>query len=239
MSSLLPSTRNTRALPFGDQKYIRSDCPDRLSDEEVMWLRQNGVATVVDLREESEYTQRPCRLESEEGFTYYHLPVTGGGGVPESSEAVVSSYLGMIDGQMDRIIRTIEEAPGRVLFFCTAGKDRTGVVSAILLKRLGADDRTIIADYMASKENLIGFLETYLRERPELDRDTVIPNERNIRAVLDSLRRGPDRLHLQDGRFAESSIISLRGLDSLTVSESIIRAVPDRKRRIGGLTDGV
>ncbi len=42
---------------------------------------------------------------------------------------------------------------------------------------------------MASKENLIGFLETYLRERPELDRDTVIPNERNIRAVLDSLQR--------------------------------------------------
>ncbi len=189
MSSLLPSTRNTRALPFGDLRYIRSDCPDRLTDEEVMWLRQNGVATVVDLREEREYTQRPCRLESEEGFTYYHLPVTGGGGVPESSEAVVSSYLGMIDGQMDRIIRTIEEAPGRVLFFCTAGKDRTGVVSAILLKRLGADDRTIIADYMASKENLIGFLEAYLRERPELDRDTVIPNERNIRAVLDSLQR--------------------------------------------------
>jgi hypothetical protein len=199
-----------------------------------MWLRQNDIATVVDLREEREYTQRPCRLESEEGFTYYHLPVTGGSGVPESSEAVVSSYLGMIDGQMDRIIRTIEEAPGRVLFFCTAGKDRTGVVSAILLKRLGADDRTIIADYMASKENLIGFLEAYLRERPELDRDTVIPNERNIRAVLDSLQRGPDRLHLQDGRFAESSIISLRGLDSLTVSESIIRAVPDRKKESEG-----
>ena len=197
-------------------------------------LRQNGVATVVDLREESEYTQRPCRLESEEGFTYYHLPVTGGSGVPESSEAVVSSYLGMIDGQMDRIIRTIEEAPGRVLFFCTAGKDRTGVVSAILLKRLGADDRTIIADYMASKENLIDFLEAYLLERPELDRDTVIPNERNIRAVLDSLRRGPDRLHLQDGRFAESSIISQRGLDSLTVSESIIQAVPDRKEESEG-----
>ena len=77
MSSLLPSTRNTRALPFGDLRYIRSDCPDRLSDEEVMWLRQNDIATVVDLREEREYTQRPCRLESEEGFMYYHLPVTG------------------------------------------------------------------------------------------------------------------------------------------------------------------
>ena len=43
MSSLLPSTRNTRALPVGDLKYIRSDCPDRLTDEEVMWLRQNDI----------------------------------------------------------------------------------------------------------------------------------------------------------------------------------------------------
>lgn len=187
MSSLLHSTRNTRALPTGDLRYIRSDCPDRLADEEVNWLRRHGVTTVVDLREKKEYTQRPCRLESEEGFIYHHLPVTGGGDVPASPDAVLSSYLGMIDAQMDTILRTIQAAPSGVLYFCTAGKDRTGVVSALLLKKLGVDDRTIVADYMASRENLIDFLEAYLCEHPEVDRDTVIPNEKNIRAVLDSL----------------------------------------------------
>ncbi len=41
------------------------------------------------------------------GFTYYHLPVTGGGDTPESPEAVARTYLGMLDDKMERIISTI------------------------------------------------------------------------------------------------------------------------------------
>lgn len=55
-----------------------------LSDAEVKWLIENGITTIVDLREEKEYTARPCRLENEKGFIYYHLPVTGGGDTPKS-----------------------------------------------------------------------------------------------------------------------------------------------------------
>ena len=58
MSSLLQSTKNMRALPVGSLKYIRSDCPDNLSDEEVAWLASNNVLTIVDLREELEYTRK-------------------------------------------------------------------------------------------------------------------------------------------------------------------------------------
>ena len=50
MGSLLKSTRNTRALPTGTLRYIRSDYPGNLSDEEVSWLRKNGVTTIIDLR---------------------------------------------------------------------------------------------------------------------------------------------------------------------------------------------
>ena len=60
----------------------------------------------------------------------------------------------MLDTQMDKIIDTILSAKHNVLFFCGAGKDRTGVVSAVLLKKLGYDDKTIIDDYMKTKENL-------------------------------------------------------------------------------------
>ena len=45
-----------------------------------------------------------CRLKYEEGFTYYHLPVTGGGDTPESPDAVAGTYLAMLDEQMDKII---------------------------------------------------------------------------------------------------------------------------------------
>ena len=189
MGSLLRSTLNTRALPVGEMRYIRSDYPGDLSDQEVKWLLQNGITTIVDLREEREYLSRPCRLEHEEGFKYYHLPVTGGGEPPATPEDVAASYLRMIDKQMDRIISTIMEAPGNVMYFCNAGKDRTGVVSAIILKKLGFSDPLIISDYMETKDNLIGFLTAYVKEHPEVDINTIIPKEENIKSVLTAIER--------------------------------------------------
>lgn len=187
MSSIFNSTLNTRALPTGDMRYIRSDCPCNLSEEEIFWLRQNNILTVVDLREEKEYLRKPCCLEKTEGFIYHHLPVTGGGDTPESPEAVAKIYLGMIDRQMEIIINTIMNAETNVLYFCGAGKDRTGVVSAIILKKLGYDNRIIIDDYMETKANLIDFLEGYVKEHPEVDINTIIPSEKNIIAVLDRI----------------------------------------------------
>ena len=187
MASLLQSTLNTRALPVGSLRYIRSDYPGNLTDQEVKWLLQNDITTIVDLRGEKEYAAKPCSLEDKEGFVYYHLPVTGGGDVPESPEAVAESYLAMIDDQMDKIIHTIMDANSNVLFFCGAGKDRTGVVSAIILKKLGYSDQIIIDDYMETKDNLMGFLTSYVAEHPEVDINTIIPNENNIKRVLKAI----------------------------------------------------
>lgn len=187
MCALLQSTLNTRALPTGDFRYIRSDYPGGLTTSEVQWLLQNNVATIIDLREEKEYRAKPCILESEPGFTYYHLPVTGGGDTPKSPEAVATTYLGMLDEQMEKIIRTILEAKTNVMYFCSAGKDRTGVVSAILLKRLGYSNQEIIKDYMQTKDNLMGFLTEYVKSHPEVDINIIIPNEDNIKKVLTML----------------------------------------------------
>ena len=67
------------------------------------------------------------------------------------------------------------------------GKDRTGVVSAILLKKLGFDHRIIIEDYMKTRENLLDFLTAYVREHPQVDLNTILPNEKNIKKVLDAI----------------------------------------------------
>ena len=187
MSSLLQSTLNTRALPTGDLRYIRSDFPGNLSNQEVQWLVDNNITTIIDLREEKEYKVKPCRLETENGFTYYHMPVTGGGDTPDSPEAVAVSYLGMLDAQMDKIIDAIMSAQSNVMYFCGAGKDRTGVVSAVILRRLGFSDQTIIDDYMETKDNLMGFLTAYVREHPEVDINIIIPNSENIKKVLERL----------------------------------------------------
>ena len=185
MGSLLQSTLNTRALPTGGMRYVRSDFPGKLSDEEVRWLRENNITTIVDLREESEFTGRPCRLETEKGFNYYHLPVTGGGGAPSTPEAVADSYICMIDAQMKKIIDVIMNADSNVMYFCNAGKDRTGVVSAIILKELGYSDQVIIDDYMETKDNLKEFLIAFVGDHPEVDINVIIPKEENIRKVLE------------------------------------------------------
>ena len=76
------------------------------------------------------------------------------------------------------------DANSNVLFFCGAGKDRTGVVSAFIMKRLGCSDQAIIEDYMETKDNLMGFLTSYAAEHPEIDLNTIVPNEDNIQRVL-------------------------------------------------------
>lgn len=52
MSSLLKSTRNTRALPTGTMHYIRSDAPTNLTEEEIQWLLDNNITAVIDLGSE-------------------------------------------------------------------------------------------------------------------------------------------------------------------------------------------
>lgn len=58
---------------------------------------------------------------------------------------------------------------GNVLFHCTAGKDRTGVASMLILLALGADKQTLIDDYMLSnfyrEENMIAFNKQFEKEK--------------------------------------------------------------------------
>jgi len=185
MGSLLKSTLNTRALPIVGMRYIRSDAPLDLTKEEIQWLLNNDITTLVDLRSEQELEHGPCPLQQMEGFTYYHLPVTGGGDTPKSRVHLHELYQRMVDEQMVTILNTILNATSNVMYFCTAGKDRTGVVSALLLKRLGISEDIIVEDYMQSKENLLDMLTTYVKNHPEVDIDIVIPQEENIRRVLE------------------------------------------------------
>lgn len=184
MPSLLQSTRNTRALPTATLRYIRSDFPENLAAQEIQWLLDNNITTIVDLRSEEETVKKPCCLNEQNGFTYFHLPVTGGGDTPKSLEHLYTVYREMIDEQMEKIIDTIMNAETNVMYFCTAGKDRTGVVSAIILKRLGFSDEVIIDDYMESKDNLMDMLTAYVAAHQEVDIEIIIPHRKNMEQLL-------------------------------------------------------
>ena len=93
----------------------------------------------------------------------------------------------MIDDQMKTIIDTIMNAESKVLYFCTAGKDRTGVVSALILKRLGVRDEIIVDDYMESKDNLMDLLTAYVNRHPEVDIEIIVPHRENMEQLLKRL----------------------------------------------------
>ena len=91
----------------------------------------------------------------------------------------------MVDDQMFKIIDLISGANSNVLYFCNAGKDRTGVVSAILLHRAGMTLEYIVSDYMKSKDNLQSTLEAYAKQNPAIRVEIITPHERYIKEFME------------------------------------------------------
>lgn len=191
MGSLFGSTRNTRILRGGSLaalRYIRSDAPEQLCEEEIQWLVDRNILTVVDLRQEKEVAAHPCLLSKRPEFTYLNIPVTCETSVPESQAHIAPLYLEMVDHTMQRIIETIESADSGVLYFCALGKDRTGVVSALLLLRAGASRQEIIDDYTASYENLKELIKQFGVQNPTIDLDIIKPQAIYIEQFLDKVK---------------------------------------------------
>lgn len=168
MPSLLRSTANTRAVLPGNPRILRSDAPLAPTEADIAFLLDRGVTTLIDLRSDEEVARRPCPLAQDGRFTYRHMPVTGGSALPASPAEVPLSYLRMVDAQMARILQAVREAEG-VMYFCTAGKDRTGVVSALLQREHGLSTADIAADYALSAENLRERLAAFRALHPEVN----------------------------------------------------------------------
>ena len=71
-----------------------------------------------------------------------------------------------------------------IILDCAAGKDRTGVVSAILLRKSGMSREYIIADFMKTASNPEAYLAQFAGERPGIRLDVITPHERYIEEFL-------------------------------------------------------
>lgn len=185
MEAFLKGTLNTRSILENNLKFVRSDVPTLVTEEERLWLIERDITVIIDLRTYEEKLAKQCPLEKDERFQYYCMPVTGGNIVPPSVNDVSMSYINMVDEQMYRIIDSIWSSKSNVLYFCNAGKDRTGVVSAILLYKSGMDMNYIVDDYMKSKINLQNMLESFAKQNPTVDIDVLTPHERYIKEFMD------------------------------------------------------
>ena len=208
-ASLLKTTRNTRDLGGHPAAGGRVTVPDRIwrSDrqenpdpEDIALLRSKGITTIIDMRTEEDNLTKPSFFRSLEGFTFLNYPIIEGDTIPESVEAVPGSYINIACSEnMPRIFKAIADADTGVMYNCAAGKDRTGVVTAILLMLCGVSDEEITADYMLTKECNRERFELLRKRRPDLDMNIVIPRESYIRDFMDLFR---ERFGSVDGYFA-------------------------------------
>ena len=182
---IFKSTSNTRPIIENSLKYIRSDVPTEITERERAWLLSNGITTVVDLRTDGERERKRCPLIDDCRFSYNVFTVSGGDVIPQSADCVSKSYISMVDARFDEMIEFLLNAKSNVLYFCNAGKDRTGVASAVLLYRLGMPYGYIVEDYMKSKANLQARLNEFAAKNPSIDPNIVIPQKRYIEEFLD------------------------------------------------------
>lgn len=173
-----PSMLNIRDLgghksKFGLTKYgtlIRSDAPYKLSQSEIDEFMKLGVTTVIDFRSKPEIERKPCVLAKLKNIDYYNIPMYGGDVMPASEELVAPGYFKMIEDKetIHKIMHVIAGSKGNVLYHCSAGKDRTGVISALLLSLVGVSPKEIAEDYFVSWGNIKQLIEELLEKNPDM-----------------------------------------------------------------------
>ena len=132
---------------------LRADGLNRLTAADQQALLAYGVKTIIDLRHAVELQHAPNVFQDSTEVNYLHIPIIRGAlpGTQGDTPDLPTIYRYFVDecqeGLRDALI-TIADAPeGGVLFHCSAGKDRTGVVAALLLGVAGVPVSTIVEDY--------------------------------------------------------------------------------------------
>ena len=166
------------------RKLIRSNLPSNLSDNDILSLKKMGINSVIDLRSKEEYEIKQSVFENNKNFKVYHIEIDVGRDVPRKENLVPKSYMDMLTlhEKMREIFEILANDEG-ILYFCNAGKDRTGVVTSLILKLLNVSDEDIINDYMATKEFMSEILNKYAKSNDKV-RNIITPKRYYMQEFL-------------------------------------------------------
>jgi protein tyrosine/serine phosphatase len=212
------NVRDLGGLPTEDGRrtrlgvVVRSDNVRTLTDEGWRALAEHGVERIVDLR-------FPEELEDDQprdvDIDVVHVSVLGDGFDPDYVKELDAhlaqvddvadhyawSYVDFLERYRERfgvVFAAIADTDGTVVVHCVAGKDRTGLVSAVLLRLVGVDHETIGADYARTAENLRPRWQVWLseardeEERAKLEKLQQTPAAAMTRVVSEIERRYGD-----------------------------------------------
>ncbi|MGM9998917.1 MAG: tyrosine-protein phosphatase [Candidatus Bruticola sp.] len=163
---VLHGTRNTRelgGLPAAGGKYVkegvlyRSGALCYINESDIDILKDKGIVSVIELRTPKEITSEG---RDKPGFAgsvkkIYNLPMvctSGRGGEAYASYIKKQNYSSI--SQFFKVLAQKDSYP--ILFHCSAGKDRTGIMAALVLELLRVPRPIIMDDYLASQRSSKG-----------------------------------------------------------------------------------
>lgn len=173
----LPGTHNLRDLGgyptatgqttrFG--RVFRCDGMHQISPEGQQALIDRGLRLVIDLRNERELEEKPNLLATHPQIDYHHIPLFRGLSRPNTPlglmfptlEAMYQATLEQCRPTVAQTLQTLaSQDEGAVLFHCTAGKDRTGLIAALLLGLAGVETEPIVQDYALTAQHAAPLLD--------------------------------------------------------------------------------
>jgi protein-tyrosine phosphatase len=172
--------RDLGGYPAGDahrtrwRVLFRADGLGDLTESDLAIMRALGIRTVVDLRSGDELERGRFDVDAHP-VSFHHLPFIETIPDPEEfdrrPDLLQSQYLEMLDTSGDQILAALQvlATPDALpaVFHCTAGKDRTGLLSAIVLSLVGVPEDAVVADYALSAAAMGRLREKIVRKYPE------------------------------------------------------------------------
>jgi protein tyrosine/serine phosphatase len=173
------------------RRLFRADGLDRLTTADLVHIEQLRLRTVIDLRTGDEVARG--RLASSAGAVdWYHLPMLDVLPPPEhygtwiDPSVKAEQYLGMVSSAPATVAGFLrlacDPASYPLVFHCFAGKDRTGILTALVLGLLGVADDDIAADYALSGPAMPRLLE-WLRANSEESAER-LREEPNVAVIM-------------------------------------------------------
>ena len=212
---------------------FRSDGLYRLRGaDDMSRVRQLGLKSVIDLRTEREQRDQGIFPTDDIEVSFHHLSIVdvtwSDTETPEFDDEVeflVWGYRDMLEIGSSRfadamhVLAQTDSVPA--VFHCAAGKDRTGVLAALLLSSLGVDDAHICADYGLTQDAMQRTIAWSKVHRPELaERYATIPkaflaaDPRAMQIVLTELaqKHGSVRNYVREIGVADATVEALGNL---------------------------
>jgi protein-tyrosine phosphatase len=197
--------------------FVRSDCTTNLTPAGHDAMRAYGVTLVVDLRTEAELLRAPNPCADRNVPTYVNLPLIDDLMMLkiEGASGMLGRYLMMLDERSQSFAAVFEllaATEGAVVVHCFAGKDRTGLVAAMMLELAGVPHDAIARDFAESEAQLATRFEDWLA--------AAAPERRAV--MRDDLRCPPDRIlgaldHLRSRWGGVAAYLEAAGVSSATI----------------------